>query len=154
MTIRWISQDLITELAGVLNPLGFSRRKATFSRGRGGYFELFHIEGSRWNSGEEPWVFNLDAAVRIVGIPTIPGSRGLWSEAHAVGNVSSILASAPAEFSVTQSSVDSKARELSDIIVATSNLLPQLLASVRRRALLGLISPLPVPHTWQEPGAI
>ena len=153
MTVRAIGQNLVAELGALLKPLGFSKRRATFSRSRDGYVELFHIEGSRWNSGQEPWVFGLDAAVRLDDVPTLSGSRGLWSEAHAVGCISRIVVSAPAEFAVTQSSVGSTARQLVEVIIAASGLLPNLLGMVRPRAVLGLISPLPVPESWQEPGA-
>jgi len=153
MTVRAIGLELIAELGTHLKPLGFSKRRATFSRRRDGYVELFQVEGSRWNSGQEPWVFGLKVAARLDGIPMLPESLGLWGEAHAVGCVSGIVASAPAEFSVTQSTVGSTARHLTEVVVAASGLLPSLLVSVRPRAAAGLISPLPVPGSWQEPGA-
>ena len=148
MTVGAIGKSLAAELHLQLEPLGFSRRGATFSRGGEGYTELFHIAGCRWNSGDEPWLFDFDVAVRIEGIPMLPNTQGLWREAHAVGRANRVVASAPPQFSVTTDSVRAVADQLVLIVCEASAALPPLIEQIWSRALQGLLSPLPVPASW------
>jgi hypothetical protein len=148
MTVRAIGDSLASELHEHLKPLGFLKRGSTFSRVRSGYAELFRIEGGRWNSGEEPWVFYVDIAARLDGIATNSNAKGLWREAHAVGRVSDLVGSAPPEFSVTSTTVGPIAEELALIIGQASAALPSFLIGVRPRAEKGLITPLPLPAMW------
>jgi hypothetical protein len=150
MTVRAICKNLAGELHQHLKPAGFSKRGATFSRKRDGYVELFHIEGSRWNSGEWPWVFYVEIAARLDGVPIDESAKGLWREAHAVGHASDLVTSAPSEFSVTEHSVNSIAEQVARLICQASTALPDFLAGIRPRAEKGLISPLPLPASWAE----
>ena len=151
MTARALGAALATELhRSHLRPAGFRKKGATFSRPRQGYIELFNIQGSDWNSGEEPWRFYLNARVCFSDLGPLNGGKLTAQYFHAEGRSNRLLPGTPPHFDVSQQTVEQVARELATLILRMSEALPALLKPVRSRALAGLYSPLPLPDTWQD----
>lgn len=122
-----------------LRKSGFRKSGATLYRDCEGYRELYTIQGSSWNSGEEPWEFYLNVGVQLPGVEFAGSKPPTLSSRHAEGRSASCV-----EVVVT---------ELAALIADCSAALPMLLPPVRARAAAGLWSPLPVPTTWDQSDA-
>ena len=150
MTVRSLGKDLANRIhAGWLNAHGFKKSGATFSRERVGYIERYQIDGSRWNSGEEPWEFDVNVGVQFEGIP-LREAKGLWAKAHAIGGLSRIIDEAPVSFSVAASTLEAVSEAVALQILKASEQLPYIVGPAKDRAVAGLLSPLPVPSTWSS----
>lgn len=150
MSVRRLGAEVLKHAYAMLKPLGFSKKGQTLSRERENYIERYLLEGSRWNSGEEPWSFTVDVGVLFPEIPPFEGAKGMWRHCHAVGSAIRLVANDVPDFEVCSSTVEAVAQEVVAVICTASEVLPTLLAPVRSRAAKGLISPLPVPSTWIE----
>jgi hypothetical protein len=138
--------------ANHLKARGFRRTSGTFSRSSGSFIESFNLQGSPWNSGEEPWEFYLNVLVTIPNVPPIPGATKGYNF-HASGRSNSILAETPPRFEVTAKTVPIVVDELALIIHRISEILPSLVPPVIPRAKSGLNTPLPAPAWALEPDA-
>jgi hypothetical protein len=149
MSVRNLGGAVASELyQSHLKALGFRKERSTFTRHRNGYVELFHISGSQWNAGDEPWLFYLEVGVQFDEIPPRAGARGIWRRVHALGRIGKLVPGAPESFEVNSSSVAPVSQDLAALVAVASERLPNLLERVRVRARKGLASPLPVPDTW------
>ena len=154
MSVAALGKQLASSLhQQYLKPRGFRKVGATFIRERTGYFEMYSIQGSSWNSGGEPWEFYLNVGVQLVGVPMHDGTPATRTSRHAEGRSSSILPDTPQRLEVAGSSVALASAQVADIIERCSHILPELLAPVRARAQAGFWSALPVPGSWNQHGA-
>jgi hypothetical protein len=131
---------------GSMKPRGFRKSGHTFSRTLPGFVEMLQIQGSTWNSGQEPWHFYLNVMVRFPNV-NVPWATGT-SAAHADGRLESIVPNAPAAFDLTQSNYQELLTLVAHLSEVASSVLPELLPPAHERALRGLYSPLPVPTSW------
>lgn len=150
MSVRNLGADVLKLANSRLRPLGFSKKGQTFSREREQYVERYLLEGSRWNSGEEPWIFTIEVGVFFPEIPTLTGAKGFWKHCHAVGNALRLVDENARDFEARSNSTEVVAADVVASIERASRVLPTLVGPVRQRALQGLISPLPIPSTWIE----
>lgn len=149
MSVRALGTAFASELhRAALKARGFKKSGNTFCIERDGYAEILQIQGSSWNSGTEPWSFYVNVRVRFNGLPSSPVSQGLPYDAD--GRIERIVPEAPHRFDLTTQNFAETVTLLSTLIEKLSIQLPNLLEPVRKRATLGLVSPLPVPATWQE----
>lgn len=148
MSVRNLGVEVLKHSYAKLKLLGFSKNGAMFSRERDAYVERYLLEGSHWNSGEEPWFFTVNVGVFFPEIPAFEGAKGIWRHCHAVGSAVHLLANDVRDFEVCANTVEEVANSVVETICASSMVLPTLLAAAKPRAVQGLISPLPVPQTW------
>lgn len=148
MTVRHLASEVLKLAHARLKPLGFSKNGQTFSRDRHEYVERFVIQGSRWNSGEEPWLFSIEVGVFFPDVPPFAGAKGFWKHCHAVGNAARLVQEGSHGFEVRSTNIEAIAAEVVATIESASDALPALLGPVKPRALKQLISPLPVPNNW------
>ncbi len=134
MSVRSLGAEVLKYSYAKLKPLGFSKNGQLFSRERNGYIERYLLEGSRWNSGEEPWVFTVDVGVFFPEIPAFEGAKGIWRHCHAVGSAVRLLTNDVRDFEVCSNTVEEVANAVFETICAASNALPTLLAPARPRA--------------------
>lgn len=149
MTVR----DLGTKFAAQLHSecfkaAGFTKRGATFSRAQSSHVELINIQGSSWNSGEEPWIFYINIRVHF---PELPARTNANVAYHAEGRLNRIVSGAPPQFELTRSNFGDLVAEIGSLSQAACAALPHHLALLRARASRGLFSPIPVPDGWTTP---
>ena len=153
MSVRALDSAVVSNLSALLKPQGFGREGATFSRERAHFVERFAVNGSRWNSGQEPWEFTVEIGVFFPELAPLPNAKGLWRRSHAVGSTASVLKGSAAKYEVSSSTVEAVSAQVGEVILASSLLLPSLVEPARKRAANGLASFLPLPSTWSESGA-
>lgn len=66
------------------------------------------------------------------------------------GRIEALVPEAAYAFDLTERNLEFLAREISDYIKIGCSRIPDTLDNVMPRALLGLISPLPVPQSWLD----
>jgi len=148
MTVRKVGDELATRLhVSILKQLGFRKSRHWFWRERIGYVELFEIQGSSWNSREEPWRFYVNVYVRFTDVGPLSGRAGA-NTYHANGRIERIVSSAPSKFEVSSSDLAQVAIDLGRLTILASEALPPLLPAAKAYAERGLLSPLPVPASW------
>ena len=131
-----------------LKPAGFRKIGATSVRPRTGYMEMYNIQGSDWNSAGNPWKFYLNVLVRLDDLGPLQGHRATPTYYHANARSNRIIEKSPADFSLTDRSMEAVAAGVAEIIFEITELISDMLPPVRERALTGLYSPLPVPASW------
>lgn len=150
MSVRELGNAVAKELVVTLKPLGFRRNGAIFSRDREDFIEHFAIVGDRWNSGKLPWKFHINVGVLFQGVAPHSNAKGLWRKAHAIGTTGRIASDTPMHFLVTPETVIGVAVQVHQAILKVSDLLPSVAAPARARAVMGLISPLPILDSWSQ----
>lgn len=128
-----------------MKALGFKKRGRSYCRDREGYTECVSIQGSSWNSGEEPWHFYVNISVAFVDVPFKPDS-GL--KYHADGRLERLALTAPPAYDLMANNFEQLADELVVNIKHACEVIPKALSAIRTRALEGFYSPLPVPESW------
>ncbi|WP_172205390.1 DUF4304 domain-containing protein [Niveibacterium sp. COAC-50] len=128
-----------------MKAMGFKKQGRNFTRKSEGYTERVSVQGSSWNSGDEPWHFYINVAVAIDGVPLRETSKF-----HADGRLERLAPSAPAAYDLTAANLESLAIEISGYVMEACCRIPDALHDVRTRALQGWYSPLPVPDTWLD----
>lgn len=151
MSVRELGQEVVALVWAKLKPLGFKRKAATFFRDGPDVGERYAIDGSRWNSGVEPWVFSVSVGVFFLDVPALANAKGLWRHAHAIGSTDTVVPGTEPDFRVSRADVEAVAARVVQVILLASEALPPLWAQAYPRALQGLISPLPVPQSWGTP---
>jgi len=148
MTVRALGTRFASSLhAERFKRLGFKKTGSTCSRARDGYVESINIQGSDWNSGDEPWLFYVNIRVQCLGLPDLPNAQRRY---HADGRLSSIVAESPGRFELTSSNLGELVTEVGGLCEAACEALPALLAPIRARAERGLYSFIPLPDTWSD----
>jgi hypothetical protein len=149
MSVKKLGDELCSLLHRTqLKSNGFKKNGRTYFRDQGEYVEHFNIQGSSWNSGEEPWHFYINVMVALKDIqPKVDGSQFKY---HGDGRLESIILTAPGAYDLTRANLEATSVEIAAQILAASEAIPQLLGPVRARATRGLLSPLPVPATWEQ----
>lgn len=151
MSVRELGKAFASELhRAALKERGFRKSGNTFSIERNDYVEMLQIQGSSWNSGEEPWVFYINLAVCFKGIANSASARGIKYDADA--RIRSIVPDAPHQFELTAVELANMVASVAALSEEASRRLPPLLEPARARAARGLYTPLPLPDTWSEKG--
>ncbi|RTL22238.1 MAG: DUF4304 domain-containing protein [Burkholderiales bacterium] len=149
MTVRDLGTKFATQLhIECFKAEGFTKRGSTFSRDQGSHVELINIQGSDWNSGEEPWIFYINIRVRF---PELTPQGSAKMAHHAEGRLNRIVCGAPPQFELTRSNFGDLVVEVGSLCQAACAALPHHLALLRARACRGLFSPIPVPDGWTTP---
>jgi len=130
-----------------MKALGFKKRGRSYCRDRDGYTECISIQGSSWNSGEEPWHFYVNVSVTLDDIPFKPDS-GL--KYHADGRLERLVLTAPSAYDLMSNNFEQLADELAGYIKHACEAIPMALGKIRARAKEGFYSPLPVPESWEN----
>jgi hypothetical protein len=148
MSVRTLGDQLRADLyTRHLKNLGFMKRGKTFVRERIGYSEGISIQGSSWNSGEEPWHFYVNVAITLSDVPLNVEQKCRY---HADGRLERLVNGAPPAFDLSAGNVATVADRLAEYISRACDAIPSTLDAVRVRAKRGLISPLPIPTTWMN----
>jgi hypothetical protein len=148
MTVRSLGTALASKLhAEHLKVLGFKKSGATFSRARNGYVESLNLQGSSWNSGEEPWLFYVNIRVLFTDLPDVT-EKVRNMKYHAEGRLESIVPESPSRFELTAANLGEIVGQVSVLSQSASARLPGLLAPLRSRASRGLYAPIPLPAAW------
>lgn len=151
MSVRELGKAFASELhRAALKERGFRKSGNTFTIERNDYVEMLQIQGSSWNSGDEPWVFYVNLAVRFKGIPNSASSRGVSYDADA--RIGRIVSDAPDQFELTAVGLANLVASVAAFSEEASRRLPPLLEPARARAARGQCTPLPLPDTWSEKG--
>jgi hypothetical protein len=149
MSVKKLGDELCSLLHRTqLKSNGFKKNGRTYFRDRGDFVEHFNIQGSSWNSGEEPWHFYVNVMVALKDI--VLTFDGAPSKYHASGRLEFIISTAPGVYDLTRSNLEAIAVEIAADILAASEAIPRFLRPVRARAARGYCSPLPVPETWAQ----
>jgi hypothetical protein len=148
MSVKSLGDAFARELhRNILKPRGYTKVARVFQCERQGYIEYIQIQGSSWNSGEEPWEFYVNVSVLFPDIHHISFARGI--KYHGSGRLDGLVSGAPPSFDLTATNLDQLVSEIGQFISEASQRLPELLPPVLRRASEGFFSPLPVPDTWR-----
>ena len=152
MSVRSLGTTFASRLhREYLQPLSFKKPGNTFSRVKPGYLEMFNLQGSDWNSGQEPWLFYVNVRVSFTDLAadSLPAHLTKY---QADGRLNRIV-EAPPSFELTAANVEELLHDVAKLIVQASNCLPGLLPPIRARAACGLFSAIPHPSTWERPDA-
>jgi hypothetical protein len=120
---------------------GFKKCGRTFSCERTGYIEMLGIQGSSWNSGDEPWIFYVNVDVRFTDLPLESAAAG--AKYHASGRLERIVGAAPPQYELTRDNLSQTVALVARLAEASSDRLPELLPVVRDRACRGFYSCIP-----------
>lgn len=148
MSVRELGQEVVSHMWLKLKSLGFRRKAATFFRDGPQVGERYAIDGNRWNSGVEPWVFSVSVGVFFLDLPPLANAKGLWRHAHAVGSTDTVVPGTESFFEVSRVDVEAVSVRVVEVVLRASEALPPLWTAAYPRARQGLISPLPVPQSW------
>jgi len=124
---------------------GFKKNGRNFDLACNGYGIRISIQGSTWNSGDEPWHFYVNLSIRLNDVPPVTDENIVF---QASGRLEGLVPSAPEAFDLAASHLESLVRELVMYIDEAIVAVPDKLPPVRARALKGFWSPFPVPDTW------
>lgn len=149
MSVRTLGNRFASELhATSLKARGYKKSGGTFTCERDDYVEMIQIQGSDWNSGEEPWLFYINVRVRFNNLPNSFASRG--SKYDADGRLERIVVDAPSRFELTSENISDMVSYVADLTAQASAKLPELLVAIHGRASQGLFSPIPLANSWRE----
>ena len=95
-----------------LKPRGFKKKGRTFSCAHAAYSEHYNIQGSAWNSSDEPWRFYVNVGINFTDIP-LRDAAGMWKY-HAHTRLPFLVRSAPAEYDLTPVNFEQLLEQLAD----------------------------------------
>lgn len=147
MSVRKLGDEFCSLLHRTqLKAKGFKKNGRIYLRDQGAYVEYFGIQGSSWNSGEEPWQFYINVMIKFKNTALAIG--GAEYKYHAEGRLESIHSQAPYAYDLHASNRDALTLPVAAYILAASDAIPPLLEPVKSRVARGLYSVLPVPDSW------
>ena len=147
MSVKVLGDSFTSELHRIaMKPRGFKKAGRIFTYERDDYIEQLQIQGSHWNSGDEPWMFYINIRVRFKGLPNSFASKGTHYDAD--GRLEGLIPEAPPRFDLTAATLNRTVAEVAQFAAEASLRLPDVLPPIRKRASRGLFSPLPLPDTW------
>ncbi|NEX63136.1 hypothetical protein [Noviherbaspirillum galbum] len=150
MSVKYLGNELWEGVAARLQRHGYKKKGAVLVRQSGTLEERFHIEGSRWNSGVEPYLFRLGISMRLIDLSLPVRIEGVlltdhtevkkWG--HSSGRQRCVDPDAPEWFAVTKEGLDQMIMSLTEQITRVSDVLRECEPIVREVAIQGEYIPL------------
>jgi len=103
-----------------LKPKGFKKVRHTYSRAMDGYVEKYQIQGSAWNTKDEPWRFYINCGIFFSDIPRRTPDLD-FPETHAHSRASRFVKNAPPHHDLDNSNIEEIKKEVCSIIEQASD---------------------------------
>ena len=131
-------------------PNGFKKVRHHFTREVDGVMQDVEFQSSQWNTRGHPITFYVNIRIGFADILTQAGKTALTGMARIRG----LVPETPAQYDLTTMNIDSIRDELINSLPIAMDALPRHYKDVRRLAMKGLHTPIPLPGTWKaEPEA-
>jgi len=144
--MQTLLKDFISSLhSDYFKKSGFKKKGAHFSRKIDGVIQEVHFQSSSWNSSGAPIVFYINLKVSFENISSKDGSP-----IYGIGRIGCIVSNTPDQFELREQTDQYFRHELIFYIVQALKALPTHYEDIRKRALKGLFTPIPLPETWKN----
>lgn len=103
-----------------MKPARFKKKARTFSRAHPAYEEHYNIQGSAWNSPEEPWRFYVNCGLSFPDLPRNVKGSGFFS-IHAHQRLGLFVRDTLPHYDVTEENLESSVDEIARALLLCSD---------------------------------